>query len=250
VIDYKALAAPFSAHEIEWRLQQSGEKNGKVWALCVPYVTNRAIMARLDEVVGPENWWNDFRTGPDGGVLCGLTIRTPQGPVTKWDGAPNRSGDPELAIKGGLSGAMKRAAVQWGMGRVLYALDEMFANVHANGNHRGKTREGTFFKWDPPELPKWALPQPASTARAPQPQPQPQQAPERTAQHVAALQYLTENGPAVPHGWKFLRDGQPSADLRAVISGEWTQILADETFARSVARAAHEAINTPQATEG
>ena len=29
--------------------------------IAVPYVTNRAIQNRLDEVVGPENWYNKYR---------------------------------------------------------------------------------------------------------------------------------------------------------------------------------------------
>ena len=45
--------APFPSSEVEWRLKTAG-KNGKgSWAMLLPYVTNRAIMNRLDEVAGP-----------------------------------------------------------------------------------------------------------------------------------------------------------------------------------------------------
>lgn len=166
---------PFRPGDLEWRVQQAGEKNGKVWALVLAYVTNRAIMARLDTVCGQHNWCNKFRTGPDGGVMCGLGIRIAgyssgdgygynEGPswVWKWDGGENTKVE---AVKGGLSGAMKRAAVQWGVGRYLYALDNNFANVHAQGAHKGvaKDQDGKpiYFRFDPPALPKWALPQSA-----------------------------------------------------------------------------------------
>ena len=48
------LRDPFAPEDIEWRVQQAGEKNGRPWARVLAYVTNRAIMERLDEVVGPE----------------------------------------------------------------------------------------------------------------------------------------------------------------------------------------------------
>lgn len=159
-IDFAALAAPIAAKDLEWRLQQAGEKNNKIWALCVPYVTNRAIMDRLDEVVGPAGWKNDFRAAPDGGVLCGISIRIDGEWVAKWDGAENTDIE---GVKGGLSASMKRAAVQWGIGRFLYSLDESFAIVSENGKLRGKTKDGKSFRWDPPQLPAWArAPAPAA----------------------------------------------------------------------------------------
>ena len=154
------LREPFAPGDIEWRVQQAGEKNGKPWARVLAYVTNRAIMDRLDEVVGPGNWRNEFREGPAGGVVCGLSILVTRADgssewVTKWDGAENTDVEP---VKGGLSNAMKRAAVQWGMGRYLYGLEEGWAKIHEGGEHFAKTKEGKAFRWDPPTLPDWALP--------------------------------------------------------------------------------------------
>jgi hypothetical protein len=124
------------------------------------YVTARAIQQRLDDVVGPENWSNEFSTGPDGGVLCGISIRVDDAEwVTKYDGAPNTDIE---SVKGGLSGATKRAAVQWGIGRYLYHLDTGWANINDKGMMRDKVKgpDGKYvwFKWDPPALPRWALP--------------------------------------------------------------------------------------------
>lgn len=152
------LKDPFPARDIEWRVQSSGETNGKVWARCLAYVTNRAIMNRLDAVVGPVHWRNEYAPAPCGGVMCGLSIRVGDEWVTKWDGAENTDVE---AVKGGLSGAMKRAAVQWGIGRYLYDLEEGWAQVNERGRFQGKTKDGAYFKWDPPILPAWALPQSA-----------------------------------------------------------------------------------------
>ena len=152
-MDLKTLKKPFSAQDIEWRVQRSGFKNGKVWAMVLAYVTNRAIMDRLDETVGPQGWCNKFEPGPNGGIVCGLSIKVGDEWITKWDGADNTGIE---AIKGGLSTAMKRSAVQWGIGRYLYDLDVVFANVHEGGAHSGKLKDDTWFKWDPPPLPEWA----------------------------------------------------------------------------------------------
>src|SRR4051812_15570275 len=77
VMDLSKLKEPFPAEDIEWRIGQAGESNGKVWATCLAYLTSRAVMDRLDEVCGPENWQDEYRPGPVGGVICGISIRVP-----------------------------------------------------------------------------------------------------------------------------------------------------------------------------
>lgn len=120
-INWTALAAPFDESDLEWR---AGATNrDKTRALALPYITNRAIMQRLDDVVGPANWKNEFSPGPLGGVLCGLSIRVDGEWVTKYDGADNSDIE---SVKGGLSDAMKRAGVQWGIGRYLYSLESVW----------------------------------------------------------------------------------------------------------------------------
>jgi hypothetical protein len=159
-MDLSKLKEPFPAKDIEWRLQSCGSTQKGIWAICLAYVTNRAICNRLDEVVGPENWKNEFAKGPEGGILCGLSIKIGDEWVTKWDGAENTDIE---AVKGGLSGSMKRAAsTGWGIGRYLYNLEEGFAQILPEGSKEkgfaGKTKEGVKFRWLPPELPTWALP--------------------------------------------------------------------------------------------
>jgi len=160
-IDFEALKAPFPASDIQWRVQSSGEKNGKIWARVLAYVTSRAIQERLDDVVGEDNWMNEFKQGPSGGILCGLSIFTKHGWITKWDGAENTQIE---SVKGGLSDAIKRAAVLLGIGRYLYKLDVDFAIVNDLGAYSAKTKEGKWFKWDAPQLPTWALPEGTKTS--------------------------------------------------------------------------------------
>ena len=121
------LDSPFPAQDIEWRIQQAGKNNSGIWVKVLAYVTNRAIMKRLDEVCGKSGWCNEYRDIPNnGGVECGLSIKVDDEWITKWDAAEKTQVE---AVKGGRSGAMKRAAVQWGIGRYLYDLDVGFATV-------------------------------------------------------------------------------------------------------------------------
>lgn len=157
------LKRPFEAKDIEWRVQQSGEKNGKCWAMVLAYVTNRAIMDRLDECFDIGGWKNEFLPTPSmDGVMCGISVKIGDEWVTKYDGAENTQVE---AVKGGLSSAMKRTGVQFGIGRYLYHLESSFAKVVDKGTAESKSAKAkgsdgkdVWFYWLPPELPNWALP--------------------------------------------------------------------------------------------
>ena len=154
---FEQLKEPFAAKDIEWRISRKGVKNGKPWAMVLAYVTNRAIMERLDKVLAPNNWQNSFEN-IGGAFLCTLQCRIDNEWISKQDGAQESQVE---ATKGGISGAMKRAAVQWGIGRYLYDLESGFADICDNGKHYvGADNKNNVpaFKWNPPALPPWALP--------------------------------------------------------------------------------------------
>lgn len=165
--DFKKLTDPFPEEEIEWRVARAGkDRNGKVWAKVLAYVTARAIQDRLDSVFGPENWRVSYRVlgaGQQGdditsGIICSLAVRIGEAWVAKEDGA--EQSDIE-SFKGGLSSAIKRAAVAWGIGRYLYGLEEGYADIVEKGGRYGKLPDkqgGDVFHWLPPRLPAWALP--------------------------------------------------------------------------------------------
>jgi len=157
------LKIPFEANEIEWRQQSQGvSSNGKPWCMVLAYVSNRAIMNRLDSVCVLVGWQNEYKTGANGGAICGISVKVENEWVTKYDGADNTQVE---AVKGGLSAAMKRAGVQWGIGRYLYYLDATFANTQIekpqnidgwNSGYDKKTN--TKYFWQTPTLPNFALP--------------------------------------------------------------------------------------------
>ena len=119
------LLAPFTSDEVKWRLCHAAEKGG----FAVPYLDSRAIQNRLDDVLGKENWQNNFIAVPTGNSkdptvnVCVISIYFPERKewVSKSDGAGASDIEP---VKGGLSDAFKRAASMWGIGRYIYQLSE------------------------------------------------------------------------------------------------------------------------------
>jgi hypothetical protein len=115
----EVLTLPIQPEEIEWRVQMQ-TKTGKL--IVVPYITNRCVMDRFDRQFGWQNWQNEI-TEIQGGFLCKITVTVPathSAPsvvLSKMDGASRTDIEP---VKGGISDAMKRCAVQFGLGRSLY----------------------------------------------------------------------------------------------------------------------------------
>ncbi|CCH01283.1 hypothetical protein FAES_3274 [Fibrella aestuarina BUZ 2] len=113
------LTQPIQPEEIEWRVQMQ-TKTGKI--IVVPYITNRCVMERFDRQFGWANWQNEI-TEIQGGFLCKVIVTIPATDTTpaqtlfKMDGASRTDIEP---VKGGISDAMKRCAVQFGLGRSLY----------------------------------------------------------------------------------------------------------------------------------
>jgi hypothetical protein len=169
-----ALAAPFAAEHVGWMLRDGKLDNNVPKSVAVPFIDICAVMDRLDQVLGPENWKDDYRPVPNSttGLLCELSIRIWREDegytwLTKVDGA-----DPTAIerTKGGISSAMKRAAVRFGIGRYLHRLPKMYASFVLDRRRQGPGRyfgyvkaskddkRGVGFAWNPPTLPSWALP--------------------------------------------------------------------------------------------
>jgi len=155
---------PFDTSEVEWRIQSSGEKGDKVWAIVVPYITARAVHDRLDDAFGMTGWYNEFRVmevpGGSSGIICRIHYCDPEHGVWRWK--ENGAGQTKIEpFMGGLSHAEKRAFEQLGGGRYLYSLDTQFAETgskSAKCPEWAKTKGGTTFYWGPPLLPSWAIP--------------------------------------------------------------------------------------------
>ena len=164
VEDFAKLSEPFPADDIEWRVAMAGDKNGKVWARVLAYITSRAVQQRLDDVCGPDGWTTEIIPVHNGAYLCKLSVRVEHKDgsyewISRMDGSDESNIE---AVKGGISGSIKRAAVQFGVGRYLYNLKDNWAIVSEKGKYSGeyKSKDGhkAYFRWDAPQLPAWALP--------------------------------------------------------------------------------------------
>ena len=113
MVNFDILKRPIQSHEIEWRVQST--KNGKT--TIVPYIQSRAVMDRFDEAFGADGWKDSYSPWKGKGVLCTLYVKCGDTWVSKEDGADDTAIEP---TKGGISDALKRAAVKWGLGRDLY----------------------------------------------------------------------------------------------------------------------------------
>src|SRR5262249_62238347 len=84
------LAEPFDPDELSWK---PGAVSGNR-CLALAYVTARAVMDRLDAVVGVAGWQDSYKVLPDGCVMCKLHVCLGDRWVTKMDvGSPSEQPD-------------------------------------------------------------------------------------------------------------------------------------------------------------
>lgn len=134
--------------EFKWRKGPAGTQ--------LAYIDARDVMDLLDEVVGAENWQDDYKEIAGNvyagiGIRCKKIVRTPIDPnnsnpshnlhkhyewVWKWDCGAESNIEKE---KGQASDAFKRAAVKWGIGRFLYSLDTRGPSTPKN---KGQVNKG------------------------------------------------------------------------------------------------------------
>ena len=125
-MDLSELYAPFHSSAIHWRVGSTNLDNaGTVkWGdgpkgVPLAYLTSRDVMDRLDKVCGQSGWGTEhYKLGDV--TMCRMMIKIDGVWISKTDGAGDTKIDPE---KGGVSGATKRAAVSWGVGRYLYGMN-------------------------------------------------------------------------------------------------------------------------------
>ena len=104
-----ALKRPFKLSQLKWRKGQGNSGD-------LVYITARDVMDRLDQVFGVEGWATNFDYMGER-VVCRLTCQVGGNVITKSDGSDDTKIE---GAKGGLSKALVRAAVSWGIGRYLY----------------------------------------------------------------------------------------------------------------------------------
>jgi hypothetical protein len=153
---FAALAAPFEPEEV--RTRREGSRN-------LSYITARTVMNRLDEVLGPANWWDEYMP-QENSVICRLSIRLPDGSTLTKSDAGGYAGMPDSGDddKSGFSDAFKRAAVKFGIGRYLYR-DGVPRFVQERLHHPSLSAESSHHASPPVHLPAQAAQGPANGPR-------------------------------------------------------------------------------------
>lgn len=124
---FDRLSAPFMPEEIDWRV---GSTNGdKTKGMALAYMDARAVMDRLDNSCGPQNWQCQY-TQAGSIMICAIGIKFGDDWVWKQDGAGATDFEGE---KGAMSDAFKRAAVRWGVGRYLYDIKAPWVKIEQFG---------------------------------------------------------------------------------------------------------------------
>jgi len=126
----EALAKEFDPAEVDVKVQALAKDRTR--GQVVAYIDARTVLDRLDEVVGPGHWQDSYEIIADRQdgerrlveVRCRLTIMG----ITKEDVGEGDS------AKAAFSDALKRAAVKFGVGRYLYRLPKVWADLDQYGN--------------------------------------------------------------------------------------------------------------------
>lgn len=166
------LAQPFTSDDVSLQVQDVSpdEKQGRV----VTYLDARRVMDRLDAVVGPEGWSDQYERLGQGTNGCAVKCRLTILGLSKEDAGV---GD---TFRAACSDALKRAAVKFGVGRELYApsgiwvdldehgqiVDEAQAKLHILQRQR-RPAPRVRGDGDPSTLPFWLDPSARRTPRAP-----------------------------------------------------------------------------------
>lgn len=152
------LSIPFKADTVNARVSRVSESDRGVRVALLHYIDARAVFDRLDAVVGPGNWMTRLERIQDG-FIAELAIKDPQ--TGEWIRRQDVSDNTDFeSTKGGASGAIKRVAVQFGIGRYLYDLPEMWVSASKEKVQGGqwftaKLKNGQTFSgyYEPPQLP-------------------------------------------------------------------------------------------------
>lgn len=136
--DQEQKQAPrrLTADEIDVRVAQTTERDGKVFVNLLLYKDARVDMKILDERYGPMNWRRSHQLIGDR-LYCTITVRDPETRewIDKQDVGTESNTEPE---KGQASDAFKRAGFNWGIGRELYTAPTIKVELDNSGYEFGK----------------------------------------------------------------------------------------------------------------
>ena len=132
--DLLELGEPFDPETVKFLPGRTTKDQRR--GIALPFCDRIDVMRRLDETVGPGNWTTSVAVESvpcrdDKGVerpgfyaITQLSVRCVQGWIGKCD-----SSDVEPDVKSATTGAFKRAATLWGIGRYLAEFPEVWVDL-------------------------------------------------------------------------------------------------------------------------
>lgn len=112
---------PFDYKDIKWKPSKFNKGNVKALA----YLDVRAVRRRLNDVFGVDGWKTEMYR-QDGVTFCKLSVW--DGESQEWLYRTDSGGDSNVeAEKGAASDALKRAAINFGIGEYLYDIGDVWA---------------------------------------------------------------------------------------------------------------------------
>ena len=146
---FASLAMPFPASEIEFKIEAISKDRRR--ALVRPVLPARAVIDRLDAVLGASGWSDSYETHPSGQAKCKLSVLG----VSKEDVSERATN-----WKDALNESLARAASKFGIGRSLERVNPVWVDYDEN----------TARILEIPMLPDWAISsEPVSVLRSLEP---------------------------------------------------------------------------------
>ncbi len=128
----RLLTEPIPPEKIKWKIQAvMPTREGRTpQCLMVAFIDAREVMDKLDAVVGPAGWQDTYANVPGTKTVnCRLSLKIGGEWITKEGvGAESDQPDEDDRVKAAYSGALKIAAVKWGIGRSLYHLKRQYVD--------------------------------------------------------------------------------------------------------------------------
>jgi hypothetical protein len=139
---YEQLAAPFQQKGADGQMYPAHKWRVGPNNYALPYIDSRMVAARLNNVLGVDGWSSTLVETTGNYMICELTCYINGKEVTKSDVGTPSNIEKE---KGQASDALKRAAVQFGIGAYLYEMQPVKINMK---NGKPATKEGRILQPD------------------------------------------------------------------------------------------------------
>lgn len=128
------LTDKFDIKDISWKVVTCKWNNGKPWAMITPYLNASAIQQRLDDVFGWDNWKTEYKVEGTYAICYLSAFSQDKKEWIKKENVCEIDSEQNNPIKAAYSGAFKRVALEFGIGRYLKGIVQFAKSCCENPN--------------------------------------------------------------------------------------------------------------------